>query len=394
MGHLSALGPIIILVMWIETFAAAVFVGLRMYTRYYIVQATGYDDWLIVASLVLFVAYTAFCTAAAIQGLGSHFADITPAQFVMSNKMEIAGQTCNIIAIATSKSAVAVFLLRLVIVRWHKIFLWVCIISTFIVCVSCAILDFFQSSPIAAVFDPSIPHTVNFNFTANAIFSGSYTAMMDFTLALFPWYFLAPVQLKKKERLTISFGLTLGVFAGMCGIVRAIELGGLASRTDYTYDTVPLILWGSSELLVAIVCACIPVLRPLYKRLRGQTKSSDEGSGPYANKSGSKLGGGYALSSLRRDEFSANERIRGGEQSSYNTQVNNERNTSGMDNGSDESILREAWRFGIKETVEVDVSYGREGEIDEEMGVSRGVSVREGSSDVRVGDRAPSVHGF
>ncbi|KAF7914011.1 uncharacterized protein EAF01_000417 [Botrytis porri] len=394
MGHLSALGPIIILVMWIETFAAAVFVGLRMYTRYYIVQATGYDDWLIVASLILFVAYTAFCTAAASQGLGSHFVNITAAQFVMSNKMEIAGQTCNIIAIATSKSAVAVFLLRLVIVPWHKVFLWTCIVSTVIVCVSCALLDFFQSSPIAAVFDPTLPHTVNFNFTANAIFSGSYTAMMDFTLALFPWYFLAPVQLKKKERLTISFGLTLGIFAGICGIVRAIELGGLASRTDYTYDTVPLILWGSSELLVAILCACIPILRPLYKRLRGQTKSSDEGSGPYPKKSGGKLGGGYALSSLRRDEFSANERSRAGGKSSHNTQVNSQRSAPGMDNGSEESILREAWRFGIKETVEVDVSYGREGEVDEEMGVPRGATVRGGSSDVKGGERASSVHGL
>lgn len=157
-------------------------------------------------------------------------------------------------------------------------------------------------------------------------------------------------------------------------------------------DTVPLILWGSSELLVAIVCACIPVLRPLYKRLRGQTKSSEEESGPYPNKSGGRSGGGYALSSLRRDEFSANERGRVGGRSNYNTQVDSERSERGMDNGSDESILRDAWRFGIKETVEVDVSYGKEG--DEEIGVSRGVSVRGGSSDVRGGERAPSVHGF
>ncbi|TEY35930.1 hypothetical protein BOTCAL_0574g00050 [Botryotinia calthae] len=392
MGHLSAFGPIIILVMWIETFAAAIFVGLRMYTRYYIVQATGYDDWLLVASLILFVAYTSFCTAAATQGLGSHFADITPAQFVMSNKMEIAGQTCNIIVIATSKSAVAVFLLRLVVFPWHKVFLRVCIASTVIVCVSCATLDFFQRTPVAAVFDPSLPHTVNFSFTLNTIVSASYTAMIDFTLALFPWYFLAPVQLKKKERLTISFGLTLGVFAGICGIVRAIELGSLASRTDYTYKTVRLILWSSSELLVAIVCTCIPVLRPLYKRLRGQTKSSDEGSGPYPNKRGGDLGGGYAFSSLRRDEFSANERGRVGGRSNYNTQVDSERSERGMDNGSDESILREAWRLGIKETVEVNVSYGKEG--DEEIGVPRGASVRGESSNVRGGERAPSVHGF
>ncbi|APA07333.1 hypothetical protein SS1G_13103 [Sclerotinia sclerotiorum 1980 UF-70] len=360
MRHLSALGPTIILVMWIETFAAAVFVGLRMYTRYYIVQATGYDDWLIVASILLFIGYTSFCTVAAVYGLGSHFLDITEAQFVLSNKMEVAGQTCNIIAIATSKSSVAVFLLRLVVVPWHKVFLWACIVSTFIVCIICATLDFFQCSPMPAIFNPSIPHTVNFNFTANAIFSGGYTALMDFVLALFPWYFLAGVRIRRKERLTISFGLTLGVFAGICGIVRAVELGGLASRSDYTYDTVPLILWGSSELLVAIVCACIPVLRPLYKQLRGQEKQSNESSGPYPNRSGSKIGHGYALSSMRRDEFAANERGEGTSNSSQNNNAQDdiERDATGLDNGSDESILRDAWRYGIKETTEVHVTYG------------------------------------
>lgn len=61
MGHLSGLGPIIILVMWIETFFAAVFVGLRMYTRCYIVQVTGYDDWLIVASLVSTKCQSTLC---------------------------------------------------------------------------------------------------------------------------------------------------------------------------------------------------------------------------------------------------------------------------------------------------------------------------------------------
>ncbi|KAF7856285.1 hypothetical protein EAF04_009813 [Stromatinia cepivora] len=356
MSHLTGLGPSVISVMWIETFAAAVFVGLRMYTRYYIVQAIGYDDWLILASILLFIGYTSFCTVAAVYGLGSHFSDLTAAQFVLSNKMEVAGQTCNIIAIATSKSSVAVFLLRLVVVPWHKAFLWACITSTFIVCIICATLGFFQYSPFAAVFDPSISHTVNFDFTANAIFTGSYTAMMDFVLALFPWCFLAGVQIKRKEKLTISFGLTLGVFAGICGVVRATELGGLASRTDYTYDTVPLVLWGSSELLVAIVCACIPVLRPLYKRSCGQTKQSDERSGP--NRSGSKLGRGYALSSMRRDEFAANETGEGASNSQNDAQGDVERGAAGLDNGSDESILRDAWRYGIKETTEVHVTYG------------------------------------
>lgn len=39
--------------------------------------------------------------------------------------------------------------------------------------------------------------------------------------------------------------------------------------------TLPLILWGSTELLVCILCASIPTLRPLYKTIRGTSSSHD-----------------------------------------------------------------------------------------------------------------------
>ncbi|KAM3077985.1 hypothetical protein ACMFMF_004398 [Clarireedia jacksonii] len=148
---------------------------------------------------------------AALSGLGSHFSELTLEQFVWSNKMEIAGQTCNIVAIITAKSAVATFLLRLVIFQWQKYFLYGCIACTALLLVLCAVLNFLHVTPVAAVFNPTIPHTTNVNFTANAVFAGSWTAFMDFVLALFPWYFLAPVRLQKREKRTVFFGLSLGV---------------------------------------------------------------------------------------------------------------------------------------------------------------------------------------
>lgn len=62
----------------------------------------------------------------------------------------------------------------------------------------------------AAILDSLLFRTVNFNFTAIAIFSGAYTAMMDFAPALFPCHLLAKVQSKRKERLISAFSLTLG----------------------------------------------------------------------------------------------------------------------------------------------------------------------------------------
>lgn len=42
---------------------------------------------------------------------------------------------------------------------------------------------------------------------------------------------------------------------------------GLSARSDYTYETVPLILWSSTELAITIITACIPTYRFLWTRL-------------------------------------------------------------------------------------------------------------------------------
>jgi hypothetical protein len=87
------------------------------------------------------------------------------------------------------------------------------------------------------------------------------------------------LNMKRKEKITIACGLSLGVFAGACSIVRTIELQSLSSQENYVYDTSSMLLWSSSEVCLTIVCACIPVLRPLYVRVRygskGESSSKD-----------------------------------------------------------------------------------------------------------------------
>lgn len=78
----------------------------------------------------------------------------------------------NIAAIGTSKSSVAVFLLRIVTQKMHVWTLWFCIGSTLFVCASCIVFMFTQVAPLAAVFNPSLAHVTYINFTVNAIFSG------------------------------------------------------------------------------------------------------------------------------------------------------------------------------------------------------------------------------
>ncbi|KAB2580340.1 hypothetical protein DBV05_g1257 [Lasiodiplodia theobromae] len=90
--------------------------------------------------------------------------------------------------------------------------------------------------------------------------------------------------MKKKEKRLIGISMSLGVFAGASGIVRAIELKRLSGRSDYTYESVSPILWSSTELCITLCTACMPMLRPLYNKIRG--KSSTDGYEQY-DKAGS-----------------------------------------------------------------------------------------------------------
>lgn len=89
------------------------------------------------------------------------------------------------------------------------------------------------------------------------------------------------LNMKKKEKITIACGLSLGVFAGACSIVRTVELQSLSSMENYVYDTASMLIWSSSEVCLTIVCACIPVLRPLYVRIKYGSRGDSTGKHSY-----------------------------------------------------------------------------------------------------------------
>jgi hypothetical protein len=89
------------------------------------------------------------------------------------------------------------------------------------------------------------------------------------------------LNMKRKEKITIACGLSLGIFAGACSIVRTIELQSLASMENYVYDTASMLLWSSSEVCLTVVCACIPILRPLYVRIKYGSRGDSSAKNSY-----------------------------------------------------------------------------------------------------------------
>ncbi|KAF7891936.1 hypothetical protein EAF00_008238 [Botryotinia globosa] len=270
-------GPTIVAVMWTETVIALIAIGLRLYTKGFITRNVGFDDYLIIVSWFMLMPYTAACTAATTQGFGQHSSDLTIEAFANATRSEIIGQTFCIIGIATSKASASVFLLRLAVVEWHKWILYITMFAVTGIAVICALFDFIRCDPIAHVWNPYIPAKCwvsTEQFTAISITVGVTSAAADLILAALPWIILWKLNIKKKEKVLITSSMSLGIFAMVCGVIRTVNLNGLSSRSDYSYETIGLILWSSTELMITILTATIPTYRPLYKVLRGSLSST------------------------------------------------------------------------------------------------------------------------
>ncbi|CAI4215808.1 unnamed protein product [Parascedosporium putredinis] len=317
----------------------------------FILKSTGPDDYLIAVALVLQILYTVFVTIATLYGLGRLFADVgDPEAYFTALKYEIFSQVAGLMVIGVGKCAVGVFLLRIVRNKIQSIVIWAFLVGTVFITLFSSITVVVQCIPVQRTWNPTVEGTCWLDFSKVGWTVGCWFVVADFGFAILPWFVIWDLNMKRKEKITVAVGLSLGVFAGICGIVRTVALDGL-NATEYIHDTVPMLIWSATESTVTIMCSSIPVLRPLYVRFRYGSKGESSGNGSsyklpmYGNHSARTYGIGSTMG------------MEGKPSTSHQAVI-----TFNEGNASDESILRDTKdqngnMRGIKRTDEISISY-------------------------------------
>ncbi|RKK67465.1 hypothetical protein BFJ69_g14468 [Fusarium oxysporum] len=353
-SYYGGLGPMLNAVLWVQVVIFAIFVGLRLYTRSQILHSVGAGDYLVVTALVFQIIYSAFVTAGTKYGLGRKFADIgNPDAYFRAVELEIYSQVAGLMVIGLGKCAVGIFLLRIVRNKFQKAFIWAFLAGTVFITLFSSIVVVVQCDPVQRTWDRRVPGTCWIDFSKVGLTVGSWFVVADFCFAILPWFVIWELSMKRKEKITVTCGLSLGIFAGICGIVRTVALNGL-NASEYIYDTVDMLIWSATESTVTIMCSSIPVLRPLYVRFRYGSQGDSSGAASsyklpmYGNFSGRKYG---------NSSMSGTEAISGSGPSNRTVIAYNA-------NASDESILRDTKTqndiSGIRRTDEVSISYGKQ----------------------------------
>ncbi|KAJ6098360.1 hypothetical protein N7499_002734 [Penicillium canescens] len=289
---------------WVFTGIAIGTVFLKLTTRAH-VKKLGWDDFFIFLSLALSIIAAAFVSYSVTLGLGRHTAAVIAEhgqeRLALTAYWQILGYPFNIGSFSFPNISIAILISNLLDRNpWRTGCLYAMTILQVVLSIISIFVIFFQCTPTAALWDPSVKGTCWSTkvFNDYSYWVSAYTTLTDIILAVVPIRAFWNLQMRFSTKLGICIMMGLTLLSAIVTVVKATYLHLFTDRTDPLFNVVPLVLWGLVEQNVVIVAACIPTLRPFFRKTF-ESKSSHSDTGNPSSGLGFKLSSNPSHSAIK-----------------------------------------------------------------------------------------------
>ena len=126
----------------------------------------------------------------------------------------------------------------------------------------------FQCRPISAAWNIEIQPADKQCMSVMKVyyFSTAFSILTDLLLCIIPLPLLWKLKLPRREKVIVTLIFGLGLFASVASIMRITVLHDV-QNIDATIGTVPTLNWSVAEVGTGCICASLPCLKPLIKKL-------------------------------------------------------------------------------------------------------------------------------
>ena len=168
-----------------------------------------------------------------------------------------------------------------------KRFKWVCIAVGIFVgaySITAIMTNIFQCVPVQSNWDTSItPHCVNLG--VELVVVSSLNVLTDAIILVLPMPFIWKLNMDVRRKLQLTGLFLMGSFVVVVSIIRVTYVSQVSFSDGFWVNSLPTV-WSIVENCLAIVAACLPVMRPVFNKLiygspdgRGHSKISSVNSG-------------------------------------------------------------------------------------------------------------------
>ncbi|KAK3356458.1 integral membrane protein, partial [Lasiosphaeria hispida] len=266
----------------VMTVVAATFVIMRSTSRFIVIRNPGLDDIFMIAAM----ASTLFTniTECRSNHIGFPKSTLNHDNMVAFIKTTLAIQVMYYANIFCIKASILITYVRFAVsktfrnlcfgtIALHGIFFFVCFVVTL-----------GQCRPLKVMWD--LTESVSgscINTTAFFYFTSSFNIITDIWILILPFKTLRAIQRPQREKFALFLIFGVGAFAATASIVRLHTIYIYTLSEDPFRDGIPVNLWSMIEVTVAISCASVSALKPIFSRRQRAAsraaKSASTGSG-------------------------------------------------------------------------------------------------------------------
>ncbi|KAI2602781.1 hypothetical protein GGR54DRAFT_467892 [Hypoxylon sp. NC1633] len=242
-----------------------IIVGLRAWARMSSGGRLGIEDYTILISLACALASGGIMLAGCHYGYGKHLTAIPVDDRYQAFKYFYLCQVTYKACINMTKASILLLYLRIFnTTKWLRWSCYFMLTSVASYCIASVTATIFQCTPITKAFDKSMDGTCIDNgrfWYANAGFS----ITTDLVILTLPMRLVYVLQIPKAQKVALILVFAVGVFVVITSCLRVTTIDIQATTSDPTYD-IASTMWTIIEMNVAIVCACLPQIRPLIMK--------------------------------------------------------------------------------------------------------------------------------
>ncbi|KAF2642253.1 hypothetical protein P280DRAFT_422749 [Massarina eburnea CBS 473.64] len=245
---------------------AIVFVVLRIIGRA-VTNRLAYDDYIIVAALLVTAVPLGLVLKMAEIGFGQHLWTLQQGQLLRNLRFFYVSWTTYTFVLGLTKVSLVLFYLEIFPSRPARIGSFILLgfiaTSTLTLC----FLTIFNCIPVQAFWNRDIKHAKCLDINTIAYANSGAAIVQDVLLLIFPLVYIQKLNMKRYKKIAVGLVFSVGTFGCIATIIRLHSLLSFKTTIDPTWDYVPVTIWTELELASCFVCVSLPAIRILLASL-------------------------------------------------------------------------------------------------------------------------------
>ncbi|KAL3257640.1 hypothetical protein ABHI18_006690 [Aspergillus niger] len=246
---------------------------LRLYSRRFTTAGLKVEDWLMGAGLLLSYCATAFVVNTAFNGVGLPVADLPPDE---RRRVQFASwmiQKFWAPSAAFVKISIIVFLKRLLgTVRAYAIISNILIIFISCWALTALLVNIFQCRPVQYYYNKELRGHCMSGQRQFFQTMGAISLIEDIIILCLPIPIIWGLHITFRQKFAVILLFSLGGLVCIFSLMRLIEFRTFIT-TDLASSSAKESIWTCLELDIAIICGCLPLMKPLIQGFLGKVRS-------------------------------------------------------------------------------------------------------------------------